>query len=404
MPFANSARTYGSMAKTFHWLTALLILTNLPLGWIARDLAHQVEITPAEDLINRAALLFSLHKTLGVTIFFVALARILWAVSQPKPGLLNGDKGLEAWAAETVHWLLYGSLVALPLSGWVHHAATSGFAPIWWPFGQNLPFVPKSETLSGIAATLHFILQWVLTGAIAAHVLGALKHHLIDRDATLRRMLPGHTPGQPTARQPGHAIPLAAALAIWLGAVGGAAALGWFDTAETTGPATLAEVQGGWTVQSGQLQFTIQQMGSAVTGSFAEWTADITYDETADGDGRHGSVEVVIGIASLSLGSVTQQAMGEDFFNAGEFPTAVFVADLMATDQGHVARGTLTIRDQSVPVEMPFDLKINGDTATASGGVAVDRSDFDLGKGVTDAKSLGFEVDIGFDLTATRAN
>lgn len=403
MPFVNSASTYGSVAKALHWLTALLILSNLPLGWIAITLAHQVEIAPTEALIARTTLLFSLHKTLGVTIFFVALARILWAMSQPKPGLLNGDRRLESLAAETVHRVLYGSLVLVPLSGWVHHAASTGFAPIWGPFGQDLPLVPKSESLSAIASTLHFILQLVLTGAIAAHVAGAIKHHLIDGDATLRRMLPGHTPGLPTARQPGHALPLAAALLIWLGAFGGAGALGWFDTAETTGPATLAEVQSGWRVESGQIQFTIQQMGSAVTGSFGEWTADIAYDETAAADGRHGRVEVVIGIASLSLGSVTQQAMGADFFNVGAFPTAVFAADLMATDQGHLARGTLTIRDRSVPVEMPFDLTIEGDAATASGGLTVDRSAFSLGAGVSDAKSLGFDVEIRFDVSATRA-
>lgn len=403
MPLTNSPGTYGSVTKTFHWLTALLILSNLPLGWIAVSLAHKVEIAPSEALISRTTFLFSLHKTLGVTIFFVALARILWAMSQPKPGLLNGDRRLESLAAETVHWVLYGSLVLVPLSGWVHHAASTGFAPIWGPFGQELPFVPKSESLSAIASTLHFILQWVLTGAIAAHVAGALKHHLIDGDATLRRMLPGHRPGQPTARQPGHALPLMAALLVWLGAVGGAGAIGWFDTRETTARTTLAAVQSGWTVESGQLQFTIQQMGSAVTGGFADWTANIAYDETADADGRHGSVEVVISIASLSLGSVTQQAMGADFFHVGEFPTAVFAADLIGTATGPVARGTLSIRGQSVPVEMPFDLTITGETATARGGLSVDRRAFGLGSGVSDAKTLGFDVDIRFDLTARRA-
>lgn len=403
MPFVNSASAYGSVTKTFHWLTALLILSNLPLGWIAGTLAHQVEIAPTETLIARTTFLFSLHKTLGVTIFFVALARILWALSQPKPGLLNGDRRVESWAAETVHWLLYGSLVLVPLSGWVHHAASTGFAPIWGPFGQDLPLVPKSQSLSDIASTLHFILQWVLTGAIAAHVAGALKHHLIDGDATLRRMLPGDTQGLPTARQPGHALPLVTALLIWSGAIAGAGALGWFAAAERAGGAALAQVESEWRVESGQIEFTIQQMGSAVTGSFADWTADISYGETADDDGRHGTVEVVIAIASLSLGSVTQQAMGADFFNVGAFPTAVFAADLVATETGHVARGTLGIRDQSVPVEMPFDLTIEGDTATASGGLRVDRRAFNLGAGVSDAGSLGFEVDIRFELTATRA-
>lgn len=404
MPFSNSVTSYGSVTKSFHWLTALLILSNLPLGWFATDLAHQIETAPTEELIARATFLFSLHKTFGVAIFFVALARILWALSQPKPGLLNGDRGLEARAAETVHWLLYGSLVLVPLSGWVHHAATSGFAPIWWPFGQNLPLVPKSEAVSEIASTLHYVLMLVLVGAIAAHVAGAFKHHLFDKDATLRRMLPGRMDAVPTARQPGHALPLAAALIVWLGAVSGATALGWFDTPEVSGPAPLASVESDWQVESGQLQVTVQQLGSAVTGSFGEWTADIAYSESPDADGKHGHVEVTVGIASLTLGSVTQQAMGADFFNTSAFPTAVLAADLLATEAGQVARGTLTIREQSVPVEMPFDLSIADGTATATGALSLDRRDFNIGNGVTDEKSLGFGVEVSFDLTATRAN
>jgi cytochrome b561/polyisoprenoid-binding protein YceI len=404
MQITNSATSYGSITKSFHWLTALLILSNLPLGWLATQVAHQIEATPTEDLIARATVLFSLHKTLGVAIFFVALARIVWAISQPKPGLLNGDRTIEAWAAETVHWLLYGSLVLVPLSGWVHHAATSGFAPIWWPLGQNLPLVPKSETLSESASTLHFVLILVLAAAITAHVAGALKHHLLDGDATLRRMLPGRMDAIPTANQPNHALPLVAALAIWLGAVGGATWLGWFGAAETSSPATLAAVESDWQVESGQLQVTVQQLGSAVTGSFADWTANIAYSESPDDAGQHGTVEVTVGIASLSLGSVTQQAMGTDFFNTSEFPTARFAADLMATESGPVARGTLTIRDQSVPVEMPFDLTITGDTAIAQGTLTLDRRNFNVGNGVKDEKSLGFGVDVSFDLTATRAN
>jgi cytochrome b561/polyisoprenoid-binding protein YceI len=402
MPRTNSATSYGSVAKSFHWLTALLILSNLPLGWYATEVAEAVTISPTEPLIARATFLFSLHKTLGVAIFFVALARILWALSQPKPGLLNGDRGIEALAAETAHWLLYGSLVLVPLSGWVHHAATSGFAPIWWPLGQSLPLVPKSETLSDLASTLHFVFVLVLVATIAAHVGGALKHHLLDGDATLRRMLPGRTDAIPTARQPNHVLPILAAAVVWLGTLGGAAALGWFGSAED-GPTTLAAVESDWQVESGQLQVTVQQLGSAVTGSFGEWTAEIAYSETPDETGKHGDVTVTISIASLSLGSVTQQAMGADFFNTAEFPTAVFAADLLGTESGPVARGTLTIRDQSVPVEMPFELTITGDSATANGTLALDRRAFNIGNGVKDEKSLGFGVDVSFDVIAARA-
>ena len=74
MQRTNSATSYGSIAKGFHWLTALLILSNLPLGWYATKVAEAVAASPTEPLIAQATFLFSLHKTLGVTIFFVALA------------------------------------------------------------------------------------------------------------------------------------------------------------------------------------------------------------------------------------------------------------------------------------------------------------------------------------------
>lgn len=407
MPYANSSDSYGAVTKTFHWLTALLILTVIPLGLVASDLAHAVrnpDIATTDTDTARAALLFSLHKTIGVTIFFVALLRILWALGQPRTGLLNGDKPAEAWLAHTIHWLLYGSLVIVPLTGWLHHAATSGFAPIWWPFGQTLPFVPKDETLAQITGTLHYILQWVLIGAITLHILGALKHHVLDRDATLRRMLPGHTSATPTPRQPGHALPLVSALAVWAIAIGGGAAAGLFSHEHESGAETAAleAVESDWQVQEGTLNITVSQMGSDVSGTFSDWTADIAYSEDPDADGKHGDVTVTVSIPSLTLGSVTDQAMGPDYFAAETHPTATFAADIIAQEDGHVADGTLTIKDQSVPVTLPFTLSIDGDTATANGALTVDRRDFDIGLGTKDEGTLGFTVDISFDLTAER--
>ncbi|WP_299848856.1 cytochrome b/b6 domain-containing protein [uncultured Roseovarius sp.] len=410
MSLSNSHTTYGAVTKTFHWLTALLILSAIPLGIIASNLAHTLQdpnAIPDEATLKLTTTLFSLHKTIGVGVFVIAIARILWALNQPKPGLLNGDNATEAWLAETVHWLLYGSLVAVPLTGWIHHAATTGFAPIWWPFGQSLPFVPKDTHLADFTGTLHYILQWVLVAAISLHIVGALKHHVMDGDATLRRMLPGQTPAEPTAQQPNHALPFVTALAIWACALGGAATLGWFSHSHSavedsaTAPA-LTQVESDWQVQQGVLSISVRQLGSDVTGSFADWTADISYDETPDDLGQHGQVEVTIATTSLTLGSVTDQAKGAGYLDTGSHATAVFAADLMVRDDGHVAVGTLTIRDQAVPVEMPFDLNIDGDTATATGSLSVDRREFGIGTDVKDEGSLGFTVEISFELTATR--
>lgn len=406
MPLANTADHYGTLSKTFHWLTALLILTLFPLGLVANRMAHQLTSlsAPADDLIARTAWLFSLHKTLGVTVFFVALLRILWALSQPKPGLLHPDRKLESFAAETVHWLLYGSLVLVPLSGWIHHAAASGFAPIWWPFGQNLPLVPKSEALAGAMGGAHWVLTKVLGVSILLHIAGALKHHTIDKDATLRRMWFGATDIPATDLKHTHAAPIVTALALWALALSGGAAIGVYAPhGNTVVAAELEAVKSDWQVQDGTLSITIIQLGSEVEGQFADWTAAINFDEAIK-NGVAGTVEVTIAIGSLTLGSVTDQAMGPDFFNAQDFPTATYIADIVRVVDGYEAQGTLTIKGRSMPITLPFGLSVTGDEASMAGGLTLNRRDFGIGDNMADESSLKFAVDVMVRLSATRAS
>ncbi|WP_375227404.1 cytochrome b/b6 domain-containing protein [Roseobacter sp. S98] len=396
MPLTNTATHYGGVTKTFHWLTALLIITLIPLGIYANGLPYDT----SEELA-RKAWLFSLHKTLGVTVFFVALARIAWALSQPKPALLHPDRKLESLAAETVHWLLYGSLLLVPLSGWIHHAATAGFAPIWWPFGQNLPLVPKSESLAATTAGLHIVFERVLAASILLHAAGALKHHLIDRDSTLRRMLPGRPVVPDVTGAHRVVLPVLAALVIWAGALATGSALSVYDQhGDTVQAAALEDVQSDWAVEDGTLSIVVKQLGSDVTGSFADWTAAISFDETVT-EGPAGSVDVTISVGSLTLGSVTSQALGADFFNATAFPTAQFTADILRTDGGYVAEGTLTIKEASAPVTLPFTLDVADGVAVMQGETTLDRRDFAIGDSQKDESSLGFSVGVTVNLTAT---
>ena len=398
MPSTNTQTHYGSIAKGFHWLTALLVLTLIPTGWFANQLPYET----AEQLAQKAWL-FSLHKTLGVAVFFVALLRILWALSQPKPGLLNADKKLESFAAELVHWLLYAALVIVPLSGWIGHAAASGFAPIWWPFGQGLPLVPKSVFVEEIAASVHFLATKVITLCVLFHIAGALKHQIIDRDATLRRMLPG-TPALPPLEMQKHSrLPLTVAGLIWALVVLVSGGAGYYQSLAHGMPTTeLAEVTSDWQVQDGTIDINVQQFGSAVEGTFADWTAEISFDPDAPGP-QAGRVKTTIAIASLTLGSVSDQAMGADFFYVDSFPTAIFTADLTKVPDGYAATGTLTIKEATVPLSMPFSLTIEGDTARMRADLTLDRRDFGIGDNMPDEGSLGFAVEVSIDVTATRA-
>lgn len=399
MPLANTAQSYGSVARILHWLTALLILTAIPLGLIANDLPYDTS-----EALAQKAQLFSLHKTLGVAVFFVALIRILWALVQTRPQALHPERRAETALAEVAHWLLYLSLVIVPLSGWVEHAATTGFAPILWPLGQGLPFVPQSVAVAETAAAMHWLFTKILIVTILAHVAGALKHHLIDRDATLRRMISGRPAGNPRARH--RSWPAVAAAAIYGVGAGVAFALMPAHEAPQTAP-VVAEapaataVAPNWQVTEGTLGFGVRQMGAEVQGSFADWTAAIMFDEAAV-EGKHGSVTVSIATDSLTLGSVTAQAKTADFLDTATHPAATFTADILPADQGYVAEGTLSLRGVEQPVSLPFTLTITGDTATMQGTATLDRRDFGMGATYTDESSVGFGVVVNVTLTAQR--
>lgn len=397
MALNNTPTTYGSVTRTLHWITALLVITLIPVAVIANQLPYET----SEQLALKA-FLFSLHKTLGVAVFFVAVLRILWTLTQPKPAPLHPDRKAETFLAETAHWLLYGSLVLAPLSGWVHHAATTGFAPIWWPFGQNLPLVPKSEAVEAVTYGLHWVFGKVMAATILLHIAGALKHQIVDRDATLQRMLRQMPELSVPASPPHSRTPVIAALGVWAIVLAGAGAFGLYaphkPQMETT---QLAQVSSDWQVQDGTIAISVSQFGSAVEGSFADWTADISFDPAVIG-GKSGEVDVVIAIGSLTLGSVTGQAMGPDFFDQKTYETAVFKADLISGEDGFVADGTLQIKDKTVPLRMPFRLSVNGDTANMQSSLTLDRLDFGVGSNMPDESSLGFDVNVTIELTATR--
>lgn len=430
MALTNTRTAWGGVARTLHWSIAAAILLLVPLG-----LAAEAWPMRSDAQLAVKTTLFSLHKTLGVAVFFLALLRIGWALSQPRPLPLHPDRRFETRAAEAVHWLLYGALVLVPLSGWVQHAATTGFAPIWWPFGQGLPFVPQDPALAAAAARLHNAFVIILLAALALHVAGALKHHLLDRDATLRRMLSGQAAPPPlAARAPAAArhrplVPAVAAVAIF--AAGAAGALVSMPPGATgTGAAPRAAEASQWQVTEGRLEITVRQMGSPVSGSFSDWQADIAFDPTAV-DGRHGEVTVRIDVASLSLGSVTREALGADFLDAGSFPEARFTAAILAPEAAdgsaapeaadgsaapeagdgdappeatHVAEGRLELAGASVPVRMPFVLEHDGDTAAMTAELRLDRRDFGIGESFAGEDQVGHGVTVSVALSARRSD
>jgi polyisoprenoid-binding protein YceI len=234
-----------------------------------------------------------------------------------------------------------------------------------------------------------------------------VKHAVIDKDVTLKRMLPGDAAVPELTETERDTGPIVAAVLVYVAAVGIGSSLGLFGAHSHThahdhsDDKTLAAVVSDWQVESGTLGISVKQLGSDVTGSFEDWTAAITFDETAQ-DGRHGTFEVTIAIPSLRLGSVTDQALGADFFDASSFATATYAGDILPAEQGYLASGILTLKGAAVPVEMPFMLVPVGDLTEMTGAVMLDRRDFGIGDHMPDESSLGFAVAVEVTLRAKR--
>ncbi len=404
MSAGNTAQGYGWVARCFHWSIAILILLGIGLGLYAENLPRD-----SEGAVAYLFQVFSIHKTIGIAVLFLALARILWAITQPRPHPLHPERRAETWLAEAVHWGLYGGMVVQPLTGWLMNAAApGGFSRIIWPFGQRLPGIPQDQQLFETFASIHGIGWFVLGGLIALHVAGVLKHSLIDRDATLARMTrgTGDVSEPKTHRRHGKPTAPVAAIAVWTAVLLAGmvatetpqpAAAQTRPAPEAATPAPPVTADGTlWQVTDGSLKIAVIQGTSPVAGEFSTWDATIDFDpETGT-----GKTEVTIDIASLTLGGVTENAIGPDFLNASAHPKAIFTAAIEPAESGYQAAGTLSLAGVEVPVTLPFTLALDGDTATATGRATLDRRDFKVGAGYADESTVSFAVTVDIYLTA----
>lgn len=175
-----SVRRYTKTAMTLHWLIALLIITAFSLGWVMSDMPG----------LSMAKLrYFSWHKWLGVTVFLLALIRIVWRAGHPAP---LAPTPLPLWqvrAAQSVHLALYALIVLIPLSGYFYSLAAG--VPVVYLGLIPLPvLIEKNAALADLLKQVHGILNYTLAAMVAVHVLAALKHQFVDQDGTLLRMLP----------------------------------------------------------------------------------------------------------------------------------------------------------------------------------------------------------------------
>jgi len=178
---AHPAGQYGAIAKLFHWVTLGLMLVALPLGFVIQHVKDASKMG-----------FYALHESAGLTILFVAIARLAWRWLSPPPSQPNDMPKLFRTASTAVHHALYGMLILQPVLGFLATNAW-GFpmrgATAYLGFIEFPKFMEAWESLAKILSQLHSIGGWLLVVLIALHVGGALFHHAIRRDGTLMRMI-----------------------------------------------------------------------------------------------------------------------------------------------------------------------------------------------------------------------
>ncbi len=172
--------SYHKLSRILHWATALIILSLIPIGFFMGELSNS---NPVKFK------LYMLHKSFGLTVLGLLFLRVIILLVTTHPHSLPTHKHWEVLLAKFIHFSLYALLLFLPLSGWIMSSAGEFPVPFFGLF--HMPdLVGKNEALFILMRSSHEILAIIIVGAVGLHFAGALKHHLIDRDTTLARMLP----------------------------------------------------------------------------------------------------------------------------------------------------------------------------------------------------------------------
>lgn len=174
----NTVDGYGLVSRALHWFMAALILGVMVLGLVVEEMPKGPERTG----------LMNWHQSFGVVVLALVALRLAWRLVNPVPRPLGSP--LTQRLASLVHWLLYALLIVQPLSGLVQVQAAGHTLALFGSF--ELPqLIAENKALTEILEEVHETVWIVLAVAVAGHAAAALKHHFIDRDKTLVRMLRG---------------------------------------------------------------------------------------------------------------------------------------------------------------------------------------------------------------------
>jgi cytochrome b561 len=178
MQIKNTTDRYGIVGKLLHWVVAFCVLGMLLVGSLLGVLAG-----PTQGAV------YGWHKSLGMTLLALMIIFMFWSARNIKPNYPAGMHFSQLALAKVVRYLLYISVTAMCLSGWIFTTAKGKPPVLWGWFNLPAPFVPLSASLGHTVRQWHTYLAWTILGLVILHVIGALYHHFVRKDDVLRRML-----------------------------------------------------------------------------------------------------------------------------------------------------------------------------------------------------------------------
>ncbi|MGD2082915.1 MAG: cytochrome b [Chromatiales bacterium] len=175
----NTGRSFGLGAIVLHWLVALAVVGLFALGmWM-------VDLTYYDPWYRQAP---DIHRSVGVLLFGVLALRIGWRVANPRPRAAPGVSPLEDRLSRAAHWSMDALILVVVVSGYLISTADGKAIDVFGLFSVPATFVGP-ENQADLAGKLHWYLALALMGLAGLHTLAALKHHFIDRNRTLMRMI-----------------------------------------------------------------------------------------------------------------------------------------------------------------------------------------------------------------------
>ncbi len=177
MPIKNSKDDYGLVAIILHWIMALLLVGLLIFG------LYMVQLPVSFEKLK----LYGWHKEYGILALMLVIVRLCWRIINKTPRL-----SIPLWeiiAARTVHWAFYGFMLAMPITGWVITSA-AGLPVSFFGLFVLPDLISPNPNLIELFEEIHEWLGYGLIATLGLHTAAALKHHFINKDDILRRMLP----------------------------------------------------------------------------------------------------------------------------------------------------------------------------------------------------------------------